>query len=53
VPALGTAGKNAPFTTGEVQSDTQLTALTPDFGDKGNVAIVQVQFGGDDLTTTF
>lgn len=53
MPALGNASKNAPFVQGEVQSDTELTALTPDFGDKGNVAIVQLSFSNDDLTTTY
>ena len=27
--------------------------MTPDFGDKGNVAIVQLSFASDDLTTTY
>ena len=53
VPALGNASKNAPYATGEVLSDTELTAVTPDFGDKGNVAIVQLSFSNDDLTTTY
>ena len=27
--------------------------MTPDFGDKGNCAIVQIQFTGSDITTTY
>ena len=53
VPAIGNASKNAPSVQGEVKSDTELTALTPDFGDKGNMAIVQLSFASDDLTTTY
>ena len=52
-PAVGNASRNAPYATGEVQSDTELTALTPPFDDKGNVAIVQLSFANDDLTTTY
>lgn len=52
-PAVGTASKSAPCVQGEVKSDTELTALTPDFGEKGNVAIVQLSFASDDLTTTY
>jgi len=51
--AVGNASKNAPSVQGEVKSDTELTALTPDFGDKGNTAIVQLSFASDDLTTTY
>ena len=53
VPAVGNASKNAPTAQGEVKSDTELVALTPDFGDRGNVAIVQLSFASDDLTTTY
>ena len=40
--AVGTASKSAPSVQGTFVSETELTAMTPDFGDKGNVAIVQV-----------
>ena len=53
VPAMGQPAKSTPVVQGTVISETELTALTPDFGDKGNVAIVQIQFSGDDLTTTY
>lgn len=53
VPAMGQPSKSTPVVQGTVISETELTALTPDFGDKGNVAIVQIQFSGDDLTTTY
>ena len=53
VPAVGNASKNAPTAQGEVKSDTELVAYTPDFGDRGNVAIVQLSFASDDLTTTY
>lgn len=52
-PAIGQASKNAPSVTGNFVSDTELTAMTPDFGDKGNCAIVQLSFASNDLTTTF
>lgn len=52
-PAVGAASKSAPFVSGTFESETTLTALTPDFGDKGNVAIVQLSFASSDLTTTY
>ena len=53
VPAVGNPSKSAPFVAGNYESDTQLTALTPDFGDKGDHAIVQLSFASNDLTTTY
>jgi len=53
VPAVGQASKSAPCVSGTFVSETELTALTPDFGDKGNQAIVQLSFASNDLTTTY
>ena len=50
--AVGSASKNAPCVSGTWVSETELTALTPDFGDKGNMCVVQLSFANNDLTTT-
>ena len=52
-PAVGSASKSAPSVTGVFVSENELTAMTPDFGDKGNQAIVQLSFASNDLTTTY
>jgi len=52
-PALGAAGKNALSVPGTWVSDTELTAMTPDFGEKGNSAVIQLSFANNDLTTTY
>ena len=52
-PAIGSASKSAPSVSGTFVSETELTALTPDFSDKGNTAIVQLSFASNDLTTTY
>ena len=45
--------KTAPTAVGTYVNETTLTALTPDFGDRGNTAIVQLSFASNDLTTTY
>jgi len=39
-PAMGSASKSAPAVSGVFVSETEMTAVTPDFGDRGNQAIV-------------
>ena len=45
--------KNAPTAVGTYVNETTITAFTPDFGDRGNTAVVQLCFAGNDLTTTY
>ena len=40
VPATGAASKSAPYVSGNWVSETELTALTPDFADRGSNAVI-------------